>query len=122
MGCCPRTFTTKPPLTEPLPYPNLTEWEFTEKQIPQFDTPGKLDDAHVRTIIDEFRTDARVSGSVSVVVADPTTNTTLAAFNEQTPIRPASTMKYLTAVAALSKLSQMPLLIRQFSKTVQLST
>ncbi|WP_216452509.1 D-alanyl-D-alanine carboxypeptidase/D-alanyl-D-alanine endopeptidase [Arcanobacterium phocae] len=100
----PGLFTTKPPLTAPLPYPQLNELHLTKESLPEFATFTGEESAHVRTILEEFRTDARMSGVASVVVVDPQTKETLGSLESQTPLRPASTMKYLTAVAALTTL------------------
>lgn len=100
----PGPFTTKPPLAQPLPYPEVDELDVTEESAPDFATLPEIDSARLSTILDEMRTDVRMSGLPAVVVADPLKNETLVGINENQPIRPASTMKYLTAVSALSVL------------------
>lgn len=100
----PGLFTTKPPLSVPEPYPQVSEPHVTNPKIPSFATLPELDSAQVRTIMEEFRTDERLSGVSSYAVIDPLSGKTVASHNEAKSLRPASTMKYVTAVAALTTL------------------
>lgn len=100
----PGLFTTKPPLSVPEPYPQVSEPHVTNPKIPNFATLPELDSAQVRTIMEEFRTDERLSGVSSYAVIDPLSGKTVASHNEAKSLRPASTLKYVTAVAALTTL------------------
>ncbi len=100
----PGVLTTEPPIPEPAPFPEAAEVS-SSTHLPELDPDLPAPDpAQLEEISAELVRDHRSGGDVGVVVRDALTAEVLTDLGGQQARTPASSLKLLTAVAALDAL------------------
>lgn len=99
----PGVLTARPLVEEAAQFPTVSDDAVIHPTVPELD-PSAAVPQDVKAAIEALAADSRVTGEVSVKVVDAMTGDVLGALNPDTARVPASNMKLLTAVAALSAL------------------
>lgn len=103
-GVVPGLLTNEPVAGAAQPYPQVEQRDYDRPKLPDFPDAPAANAAVISQAISDLANDSRITGQVSAIVLDAQTGAVLAQREPTRAAEPASTMKLLTAVAALNEL------------------
>ncbi|MDO5025395.1 MAG: D-alanyl-D-alanine carboxypeptidase/D-alanyl-D-alanine-endopeptidase [Trueperella sp.] len=103
-GVVPGPLTNEPVTDAAQPYPDMAPADYDRPELPALSDAPSANAAVVANAIAELAGDSRITGQVSAIVVDAQTGSVIAERESNRAAEPASTMKLLTAVAALTEL------------------